>query len=126
MSVAEILAGQYGKAIPNLPKIRRLQRLPQARVFELLVNRNINVDGHRTSIRLEPEFWARLADIAEREYLTIDELCTEIDSGAGDLSRTAAVRVFITSYMVRLAQLAAEQQSQPVSGADEQRFRVAS
>ena len=70
----------------------------------MLINRNITVNGHRTSIRLEPEFWAGLTDIAQRENLTIDELCTEVDRDAGGLSRTAAIRVFITSYMVRLAQ----------------------
>ena len=79
----------------------------------MLINRNITVNGHRTSIRLEPEFWAGLTDIAQRENLTIDELCTEVDRDAGGLSRTAAIRVFITSYMVRLAQQAAEQVSRP-------------
>lgn len=75
----------------------------------MLVNRNITVDGHRTSIRLEPEFWTGLADIAQSEDLTIDQLCTEVDHGAGELSRTAAIRVFITSYMALRAQRAAGQ-----------------
>lgn len=79
----------------------------------MLINRNITVDGHRTSIRLEPAFWAGLADIAEREEMTIDQLCTEVDKGAGGLSRTAAVRVFITSYMVRLARQTVEQAARP-------------
>ena len=70
----------------------------------MLVNRNITVGGQRTSIRLEPEFWAALSFIAERESVSVDELCTEIDSGAGKLSRTAAVRVFIASYAVQLSQ----------------------
>ena len=75
----------------------------------MLVNRNITVDGHRTSIRLEPEFWAGLADIAQSEELTVDQLCSEVDRGAGELSRTAAIRVFITSYMARRAQRSAGQ-----------------
>lgn len=79
----------------------------------MLVNRNITVDGHRTSIRLEPEFWAGLADIAQSEDLTVDQLCTEVDHGAGELSRTAAIRVFITSYMARRAQLSAGQAPRP-------------
>jgi predicted DNA-binding ribbon-helix-helix protein len=69
----------------------------------MLVNRNISVGDHRTSIRLEPEFWAALADIAEREHLTIDQLCTEVDRHAGELSRTAAVRIFIMSYAVKMS-----------------------
>ena len=79
----------------------------------MLINRNITVNGHRTSIRLEPEFWAGLTDIAQRENLTVDELCTEVDGGAGGLSRTAAIRVFITSYMVRRAQQTADHISRP-------------
>lgn len=75
----------------------------------MLINHNITVHGHRTSIRLEPEFWAALDDIAQRERLTVDELCSEIDSDVGQLSRTAAIRVFITCYMVRLSQGATEE-----------------
>ncbi len=71
----------------------------------MLICRNITVGGHRTSIRLEPEFWGALAAIALREGQTIDQVCTEVDHGAGKLSRTAAIRVFITSYMVRLSEL---------------------
>ena len=82
----------------------------------MLIRRNITVDGHRTSIRLEPEFWAGLANIAQRERVTVDQLCTEIDSGAGMLLRTAAVRVFITSYMLRLAQHRRKRKAQRASG----------
>ena len=74
----------------------------------MLINRNITVNGHRTSVRLEPEFWAGLSDIAKREKLSVDQLCGDIDRGAGALSRTAAIRVFIASYMVRLIQQPAE------------------
>ena len=79
----------------------------------MLINRNIRVNGRRTSIRLEPEFWAGLADIAQRERVTIDRLCTEVDRGAGKLSRTAAVRVFIMSYMALLSQHNADQMQRP-------------
>lgn len=85
----------------------------ETEIFWMLINRNITVNGHRTSVRLEPEFWAGLTDIAKRENLTIDELCTEVDRSSGGLSRTAAIRVFITSYMVRLAQQTTEQLARP-------------
>ena len=74
----------------------------------MLINRNITVNGHRTSVRLEPEFWTGLAQIAEHEHVTIDQLCSEIDRGAGDLSRTAAIRVFIASYMLQWSQQSVE------------------
>ena len=64
----------------------------------MLINRNMTVGALRTSVRLEPEFWSALIDIAKREKVSIDQLCTVIDAHLGDLGRTAAIRVFIASY----------------------------
>ncbi len=64
----------------------------------MLVNRNITVGNLRTSVRLEPQFWAGLTDIAARERMGVDELCTLIDGHLGQLGRTAGIRVFIASY----------------------------
>jgi predicted DNA-binding ribbon-helix-helix protein len=52
-----------------------------------LVSRNVVVADHRTSVRLEPELWDALADIARRERLSLNELCTRI--GARRLARLA-------------------------------------
>ncbi|MDA0787815.1 MAG: ribbon-helix-helix domain-containing protein [Proteobacteria bacterium] len=68
----------------------------------MLVNRNITVGSLRTSVRLEPQFWEALSDIAAREQLTVDRLCTIIDANAGELGRTAAIRVFIASYFAEI------------------------
>lgn len=68
----------------------------------MLVNRNITVGTLRTSVRLEPQFWEALSDIAGRERLTVDRLCTIIDANAGELGRTAAIRVFIASYFAEI------------------------
>jgi len=68
----------------------------------MLVNRNITVGSLRTSVRLEPQFWEALSDIAVRERLTVDRLCTIIDANAGELGRTAAIRVFITSFFAEI------------------------
>ncbi|MGB0571651.1 MAG: ribbon-helix-helix domain-containing protein [Alphaproteobacteria bacterium] len=68
----------------------------------MLVNRNITVGSLRTSVRLEPQFWEALPDIAAREQLTVDRLCTIIDANAGELGRTAAIRVFIASYFAEI------------------------
>lgn len=86
---------------PRQTGLKRRSYMSMQSRDEMLINRNITVNDHRTSIRLEPEFWAGLTDIAQRERLTIDQLCTEVDRVAGNLSRTAAVRVFVASYMAR-------------------------
>ncbi len=62
-----------------------------------LVNKNVVVNGRRTSIRLEPEFWDALADIARRETTDVNRIVSRADRlGAG--GRTGAVRVFILKY----------------------------
>ncbi|MEP4379120.1 MAG: ribbon-helix-helix domain-containing protein [Alphaproteobacteria bacterium] len=68
----------------------------------MLVNRNITVGSLRTSVRLEPQFWEALSDIAAREQMAVDRLCTVIDANAGELGRTAAIRVFIASYFAEI------------------------
>lgn len=64
-----------------------------------LVSRNITVTGRRTSIRLEPEMWRALRDIARRENCTIHDLCSLVAMKKNKLSSlTAAIRVFLMLY----------------------------
>lgn len=64
-----------------------------------LVSRNITVMGKRTSVRLEPEMWAAIKDIADREDCTIHDVCTLIAlRKKPNSSLTAAIRVFIMLY----------------------------
>lgn len=64
-----------------------------------LISKNITVRGHRTSIRLEPEMWAALKDIAIREQTNIHNICSLISLRKMDqTSLTAAIRVFLMLY----------------------------
>lgn len=65
-----------------------------------LINRNVTVNGRRTSIRLEPEMWDALEEIAKREGVRVSDVVSRIDrharlSGSG---LTARVRVFVLGY----------------------------
>ena len=61
-----------------------------------LVSRNITVCGRRTSVRLEPEMWRALKEIAGRETCSIHELCSLISFRKNKrTSLTAAIRVFL-------------------------------
>lgn len=62
------------------------------------VCKNINVSGRRTSVRMEPVMWASLNEIRDREGLTMNQICSLVDSLRGDMGLTAALRVFIISY----------------------------
>ena len=64
-----------------------------------LVSRNVTVLGRRTSIRLEPEMWDALGDIAKREGCNIHDICSIVYARkSASTSLTAAVRVFLMLY----------------------------
>ena len=63
-----------------------------------LVNRNVTINGRRTSLRLEPIMWAALDEICHRESITRHRLCETIFKFKHASSLTAGVRVFIVNY----------------------------
>jgi len=64
-----------------------------------LVSRNITIFGRRTSIRLEPEMWTALNDIADREKCSVHDICSLVYVRKSSLtSLTAAIRVFMMLY----------------------------
>jgi len=65
----------------------------------VLVQRNVRIDGKRSSMRLEPGMWAMLETIAEREGLSVNQLIAGIDARkTRSATLTACIRVFIASY----------------------------
>lgn len=64
----------------------------------MLLNRNVTVSGHRTSMRLEPDMWNALDEICMREKCTVHDVCTLVDNRRKGSSLTAAMRVFILAY----------------------------
>ena len=76
-----------------------------------LVARNIRIRGHRTSVRLEPEMWDALCEVAGLENCSVHDLCGAVhdlkDAGA---SFTSALRVFLMQYY-RSAALSSRQLS---------------
>lgn len=64
-----------------------------------LVSRNVNVEGRRTSVRLEPEMWTAIYEIAKRERCSIHDICALVQMRKREkTSLTAAIRVFIMLY----------------------------
>jgi predicted DNA-binding ribbon-helix-helix protein len=66
----------------------------------MLVSKNVFVHGHRTSMRLEPEMWNALLEIAAEEGMTAHELVTRIAADRG-VNLTSAVRCFVIRWYVR-------------------------
>ncbi len=63
-----------------------------------LVQRNIVLGAHRTTVRLEPAMWDALGEICQREDVSLNELCSRIADRRSASSLTATVRVFVMSY----------------------------
>jgi predicted DNA-binding ribbon-helix-helix protein len=60
-----------------------------------LISRNIKVRGHRTSVRLEAEFWRMLEALAQEAQCTLHQMCEAAVRQKGRGSATSAIRVFV-------------------------------
>ena len=57
---------------------------------------SLTLDGHRTSVSLEDEFWREFLRIAQKQGKAINALAAEIDHTRGvDLGLASAIRLFV-------------------------------
>ena len=64
-----------------------------------LISKNITIIGKRTSVRLEPEMWRALKEIARREKCSIHDICSMVYACKRPRSSlTASIRVFLMLY----------------------------
>ncbi len=61
------------------------------------LKRSLSIAGHRTSVSLEPEFWAALALSAKAKNTSIAALVAEIDQARGTRNLSSAIRVWLLS-----------------------------
>ncbi len=67
---------------------------------ERIRKRSVVVSGHRTSVSLEPAFWAALQEIAAARGVSVNRLIGEIDRRRrGNLS--GAIRVYVLEHFRR-------------------------
>ncbi len=62
---------------------------------------SLTLNGHRTSISLEPEFWDAFRSISAQEGRTINGLAARIDAERGDLGLASAIRLFVLRHYQR-------------------------
>lgn len=63
------------------------------------VKHSVTLHGHRTSVSLEPEFWAALQEIAKTRGKGINALVAEIDETRGvDRGLASALRVYVLQW----------------------------
>ena len=70
--------------------------------------RSLSIAGHRTSIALEPEFWAALDAIAAEKQLSLAALIREIDGTRQTANLSSAVRLAVLAWYQEKARNGAE------------------
>src|SRR6476660_3915507 len=62
------------------------------------IKRSVYVDGHKTSVSLENEFWDGLCEVARHKNLTASTLVATIASDRNRNNLSSAVRVFVLNH----------------------------
>jgi len=66
--------------------------------------RSLSIAGHRTSIALEPEFWAALEERAAARHIALSALLREIDEARTTPNLSSAIRVTVLGWYRAAAQ----------------------
>ena len=74
------------------------------------VKHSVTLNGHRTSISLEDDFWRAFREIAAEKGISINALVAEIDVDRGtDMGLASAIRLYVLRHLQgRLADQATE------------------
>jgi predicted DNA-binding ribbon-helix-helix protein len=63
-----------------------------------LQKRSLTIAGHRTSVALEPEFWAGLETMAAAREVALTQLILEIDEARATANLSSALRVAVLRW----------------------------
>jgi predicted DNA-binding ribbon-helix-helix protein len=64
-----------------------------------IVKRSIVIDGHKTSVSLEDQFWSCLKEIALGERMTLSKVVTTIDVARQHNNLSSSIRLFVLDRM---------------------------
>jgi predicted DNA-binding ribbon-helix-helix protein len=56
---------------------------------------SLTLKGHRTSVSLEPEFWAAFRRMAAEDDRPINDLAAEIDAAREGRGLASAIRIYV-------------------------------
>jgi predicted DNA-binding ribbon-helix-helix protein len=63
-----------------------------------IAKRSIVVNGHKSSVSLEDEFWTALKVMAGKRFMTLQELVTAIDKQRQHSNLSSAIRLFVLDF----------------------------
>ena len=61
----------------------------------VVVKRSVVIDGHKTSVSLEDEFWNGLKEIAKTQHASLSNMVAEIDKKRQQSNLSSAIRLFV-------------------------------
>jgi predicted DNA-binding ribbon-helix-helix protein len=61
----------------------------------LVVKRSVVINGHKTSVSLEDEFWSELKEIAKTQHASLSIMLSEIDRARQKGNLSSAIRLFV-------------------------------
>jgi predicted DNA-binding ribbon-helix-helix protein len=60
---------------------------------------SLTLHGHRTSVTLEPEFWAAFQALAAQRGVSVNALAAQMDAARGDVGLASFMRVAILRHL---------------------------
>lgn len=74
-------------------------QLPQKHLIP--ISRNVRINGRRTTLKLENEFWETLETLAYQNKLTVDAICSKVSEASEGGNLTSAMRVYVVRSLIR-------------------------
>ena len=65
----------------------------------VVIKRSIIINGHKTSVSLENEFWDGLHDVARSKNAPVAKLVEQIDRDSDNVNLSSAIRVFVFNQL---------------------------
>jgi predicted DNA-binding ribbon-helix-helix protein len=63
-----------------------------------VIKRSIFINGRKTSVSLENEFWEALREIAAQAKIALSTLVEQIDAERNNINLSSAIRVFVFNH----------------------------
>ena len=77
--------------------MRQLKHIKKSAV----IKRSIMINGHKTSVSLENEFWHGLHEVAHGKHTTVPMLVEQIDRSSDNCNLSSAIRLFVFNHLRR-------------------------
>jgi predicted DNA-binding ribbon-helix-helix protein len=67
----------------------------------VVIKRSIMINGHKTSVSLENEFWDGLHEVARDEHTTAPTLVEQVARSSDNCNLSSAIRLFVFNRLRR-------------------------